>query len=359
MKPLNILPAKFIYLLAPVSFLLLASCGSYEYSGYETDGIYGDANRGYERQDQNVNQEDNKKDYYKSLFAEEAALYGDVLAEGAIFTDVDSYSSTGDFEAGDQVNVNYHGGNAPWGNDPDTYSINIINTGPYAFGMYPYWGGLYAYDPFFGPGYWGPGYYRPGFYHYGFAYHNPAFWPNPYGIGYGGWNYGYGFAVHPFIYGAGGWYNPYNFYRPRYFNDYNRNNIAYSAGRRNTTSSYGNSNATNLRNATNLNSRGRSSSYSRSIRNLRNSNDDYGITRRTVSREYNPARVNSNSPYRSSNSRSYERSTRSRGTYSQPTTTRRASSTVRSSTSTRSSGSTRSSSGGRSSSSGSNRGRGN
>ena len=30
--------------MAPVSFLMLASCGSYQYSGYENDGIYGNTN---------------------------------------------------------------------------------------------------------------------------------------------------------------------------------------------------------------------------------------------------------------------------------------------------------------------------
>ncbi|HSI71454.1 MAG TPA: hypothetical protein VK941_14550 [Gillisia sp.] len=358
--------------LAPVSFLLLASCSSYQYSGYE-DGIYGETNRttqrGNERQ-QYATQDNSSGGYYKNLFAEEAALYGDVLADDMIFTDVESYSSQGQYEAGAQVQG--YRANAPWGEDPDSYAINIYNTGFYGgwgMGMWdPFWGGgLYGLDPFYGPSiwgpFWGPGRWGPwgprwgGMHGFGFGM-GRGFWGHGWGMGFGM----YGFGGHPFFHG-GGWYNPYNHYGNRY-NSF-RQNVAYNTGRRDAASYYQNRNRSSssaVRNAATLDSRGRSTSYSRSIRNLRGSNDNYGVTRRAVSREYNRSNTNYNT---SNRSRVYDgRSTRGNNTYSRPAQTR--SNTVRSSPATRSSGTVRSSGGGgrssggtRSSGGGSSRGRGN
>lgn len=359
MKLINISSKNILYFIAPVSFLLLASCSSYQYSGYE-DGIYGETNRSYDRQNQNATQDNDRNDrsYYKNLFAEEAALYGDVLAEDAVFTDVESYSSAnGEYNPNDPKRE-YVGGNAPWGEDPDSYTINIYNNGFYGGFYNPYWGGgLYAFDPFYGPG-WGPGFYGPG---WGRGFYGPGyggFWGNSWAIGfggfYGGYGYGYGYGGHPFY--GNGWYNPYNYYGNRY-NSF-RQNVAYNAGRRDAASYYNNRNNTSsVRSAANLESRGRSSSYSRSIRNLRNSNDDYGVTRRTVSRDYQSRR---NTDYNSNTrqqSRVYDNgSSRSSNTYSRSTQTR-STGTVRSSSPVRSSsGTVRSSGGGRSSSGSSSRG---
>ncbi len=358
MELLNLLPKKLIFFIAPVSFFLLASCGSYQYSGYE-DGIYGETNRGYESQNENATQDSNSS-YYKNLFAEEAALYGEVLSESTIFTDADSYTSTGNYEADGQQS-NYAGGQAPWGNDPDTYTVNIYNHGFYGGFYNPYWGGgLYAFDPFWGPGYYTPYYYRP-FHHPGF--YGPGFWGPSWRVGFGGYYgypYGYGYGAYsPYMYGGGGWYNPYYSYGNRY--NHFRDNVVYNTGRRGELSSYNSrSNSSALRNASDLESRSRTSSYSRSIRNLRGSNDDYGITRRTVDRNYEPrrnttySRTNYPTTRRSTSSDSYSRSqvpTRNSNTVRTPTSTSRSSGTVRSSSSG-------SSSSGRSSS-GTSRGRGN
>lgn len=355
MKLLYSFSKNLLFFMAPVSFLLLASCGSYQYSGYENDGIYGEASRVNEGQDQNATQDSNGG-YYKNLFAEEAALYGDVLDDNSIFTDVESYSSTGEYEPGDNQYA-YAGGNAPWGEDPDSYSINIYNNGFNGLygGFYnPYWGGgIYAYDPFWGPGYYGSGFYGGGM------------WGSPWNIGFGGfypsYGFGYGFAAHPFFYGGGGYYNPYNFYGNR-FNHF-RQDIAYNSGRRDAVSSFRSRTGESLsRNATYSDSRGRTSSYSRSIRNLRNSDDNsYRNTGRSVTRQYN---TNRNTDYSNSNNRSRtinSRTSRSNNTYSRPARTQtRSTNTVRSSSVNRSSGTVRSSGGGgRSSSGGASRGRGN
>lgn len=360
--------------MAAMSTLLLASCGSYQYAGNSNDGIYGESGNDQilasESEIEYGTREENG-DYYKRMFEEEAALYGEVLAEGAIFTDVDAYSSTGNYDY-DNQNTNYQGGNAPWGNDPDSYAINIYDNSFYG-GFFPYGGiGYLGFDPFWGPGnFYGPygsGFYSP--YGYGFGPgfgYGPGFGFGPgfgYGPGFGfghGYGYGIGFSVHPFIYGSSYYnHNPYNYYSSRHPNF--RQNVAFSSGRRGSTNYNANRN-TNIRNASSLDNRGRSSSYSRSIRNIRNSNDEYGITRRSTSaRTYN-TRSNSDGSYSRSRSSSVNSNARrSNGSYSRSSSNTRSSSpTVRSSSNTgRSSSAGRSSSSSSSSrSSSSNRGRGN
>lgn len=346
MKYDNSIIRKISFFIASVSTLLLASCGSYQYSGIANDGIYGDSYSSYPERNQYVTQESNSS-YYKNKFAEESALYGEVLAEDAIFTDVESYSSTGEYETEGEYQPTYRDGNAPWGQDPDSYSINIINTGFYGgfgrfwgpgFGYDPFWGPGFGFDPFWGSPYWGRGFYGPGF------------WGHPYAIGYGGFypgfGFGFGYGLHPYAYGIGGFYNPYLYHGPVF-----QRNVAYNTGRRNASTSYRGANSSAVRNATMLDSRGRSSSYSRSIRNLRNSNDDYGITRRSSN-----SRVNRSDYYqrRGSNMNSSTRSSEVYSRRSAPASRNMGS--MRSSGATRSSGSVRSSGGGRSSGS---RGRGN
>ncbi len=343
--------------MAAVSSLLLTSCGSYQYAGNSNDGIYGD-NEIEEVVSSEIEygtREENS-DYYKKLFEEEAALYGEVLAEDAIFTDVDAYSSTGNYDYNNE-NTTYQGGNAPWGNAPDSYSINIYNNGFYG-GFYPYY---FGYNPWRGPSYY---LYSAVPYHYGYRYYDPYLYGFGFGYGYGyghRFGYGIGFSVHPFIYGGGGYYNPYHSYNSR--QHHFRRNVAYNYGRRGASSNRNSA----IRNASNLENRGRTSSYSRSIRNIRSSNDDYGITRRSTStRTYN-TRSNSDGTYSRSRSSSVNSTPRrSSRDYSRSSNTNsNRSSTARSSNSGRSSSAVRSSSSGRSSSSSStprstsNRGRGN
>ncbi len=341
MKLYNYISKSLYFFIAAAFTLLLSSCGSYQYTGTSSNGVYGD-NEAVAYDEREYGDREENSNYYKKLFEEEAALYGEVLADDAIFTDVDSYSSTDNYDYNDQ-NSNYQGGKAPWGNSPDSYSINIYNNGFYG-GYYPFWRrGYYAYDPFWGPNYfYGP--FAPGYYH--------PYFPR-YGIGFG-------FTIHPYFYGGGSWYNPYHHYSHR--QHYFRQNVAHNYGRRGANSYSTNRNAA-IRNAANLENRGRSSTYSRSIKNIRNSNDEYGITRRTSARTYN-TRSNSDGTYSRSRNSSRVNSTarRSSGTYSRGNTSsnRSSSSTVRSSNSGRSSSAVRSSgSSTRTPSSSSNRGRDN
>ncbi|MBT8320000.1 MAG: hypothetical protein KJP01_07715, partial [Gramella sp.] len=157
---------KLNLMFVPVVVFALASCGSYQYSGYEADGIYGESRPGiWEQQDPESNEvkPNNNNSYYKNLFAQQSEMVGEYL-ESDVFTDVEDYTSNDGYENYSEVggDVTYIGGNAPWGQDPDTYSINIINTGfrgwynPWVYGLRPGWGfgNPYFggwYDPFWDP----------------------------------------------------------------------------------------------------------------------------------------------------------------------------------------------------------------
>ena len=73
---------KAILFVAPMFLLLLASCGSYQYSGYE-DGIYGDSNQQQSTSEEPSQYANNNQDqgnsYYKNLFSEKSEFYGQML----------------------------------------------------------------------------------------------------------------------------------------------------------------------------------------------------------------------------------------------------------------------------------------
>jgi len=234
----------------------------------------------------------NSNNYYKNMFAQQSDMVGKML-QNDIFTNVEDYSSNDGYDdystaAGD---VAYIEGNAPWGNDPDTYTINIYNNSSsfgygfrggfgygYGFG-YPYYGSFYDpfYDPFFDPYFspfatrgWVIGFNNPWIYR-GFGY-------SPYGFGnpwYNHGRYGYGYPY------RGGAYN-----------------VAYNRGRRTTA---------NYRSST----RSDRSDYARSIRNIRNAQAD-GVRSRSRTRTsndgYNRDNVYSRTSRRTETSGYYDRS---------------------------------------------------
>ena len=341
----------------PIAFvgvltLLLSSCGTHNNSNYNTDGIYSSGN-GSQSEEVYSNTSNERANYYQQYFRSKAEAYSDLPEEGAIFTDIDAYSTTERLDENGNIVIeeNYHDeGYGAWGNNANEITINIFNTGGYGYGFYhrPYWYGR----PYWQGGYWGSPYYG--------SYWGMNFdWGYPYyGYGYGyGHGYGYPYYGH-------GYYNPYYYNNNGYFNG-----VSYNRGRRNTdytrTQARGRSSNVSTRN----------SSYSRSETTRRVNNNNVRANSNTRSSNSSIIRSNTtrNNNVRSNNVRSNNvrnnssntiptiQNTRSNtnrnSSYSQPT---RSSNTTRSnnmSTPTRSSGnsgSIRSSggSGGRSSSGG-------
>ncbi|MFD2518079.1 hypothetical protein [Salinimicrobium flavum] len=326
------------------ALLLLASCSSYQYAGYEDDGIYSsERTEAYTANDYEESYEDAL--YYKRLFAEKSEQFARVPEEGAIFTDIESYTSTGNFEDIEfmQQELDYQAGRAPWGNDPDEISINIYQD-PffYPYYGYPYYGYPYYagfYDPFWGPRYYGYG--HP--FRYGYGYGHYSSWGWSFGFG---WNNYYRYGYHPYY--GGHHYYPY----------YNRDRFAYNSGRRDSYRDY----SYNRSDVSARSSRIQKYSNPRNVRAVRSNADARTYQTRTTrvrssstpvrrSESYNRSRNESNIRGMDNNRTRSNNSTRVRSTRSSNNN----SSSVRSSSSnTRSS-----SSGNKTSSSRSSRGRGN
>ncbi len=183
--------------LTPVLLLLLASCGSYQYSGYN-DGIYGEAPKtvdrprtGYEKP-QNANEQREEKlkeanSYYKNMFAQQSAMLEDAMQEDVVFTDIDSYSSNSGYSEDEEMyneegTMAYNGSYAPWGQgEADDTTINIYNTG-FNYGFYSPWRrGIY--NPYFNYGYG----YGWGWNGYGSFYNRP-YWSI-------GWGWGFNYPI--------------------------------------------------------------------------------------------------------------------------------------------------------------------
>lgn len=329
------------------SLFLLASCSSYQYAGYDNDGIYSSSNQqeAYTANDYEESYEDAL--YYKNLFGQKAEEFEAVPANGAIFTDVESYSS-GQYNENmfGAEGLEYEPGRAAWGTDPDEIAINVYNNypfyGPYAFGFgHPFYGGFY--DPFFGPRYFRYGFYDPFFYGHPYAYHSWR-WNMGWGFGWDAY-YGYGHRFSP-------WF-PYGGYYRNYYPSYNRRDVAYNTGRRDTyANSYrdrqvntdsrmsriqGYSNSRNVRAAgTNLND---NRTYQTRTERVRSSSSRRADAYRSATQRRSVPAVRSGSY---ENSRPAVRSSRSSGDNS---AYRTSSSTTRSSSSGTTSSSSRSSRG--------------
>ncbi|MFD2914930.1 hypothetical protein [Psychroserpens luteus] len=231
----NYIQTKFPFFVALSLTFLLASCGSYQYVGYDNDGIYSDNEDVVYEEARTVSVQD--QSVYKDYFTEKSLQYSEIPDDGsAIFTDIDSYEGNYDDEYVEDTQAGYAG----WGQESTDVSINIYNSGWNS----PYWGDGYGY-----------GRYRPWGY-------NSFGWNNPYGYNYGwnswGWNMGFGYGWNSgYGYGYGyGWNN--NFWCPPYYrNNYSRgSSYAYNSGRRGA-------NTSNLNRNSNYSRRSSSSSLSR------------------------------------------------------------------------------------------------
>ena len=347
-----------ILLFGPLA-LLLVSCGSYEYAGYENDGIYSPDNTGNEEAYTAADYEEHEDSYeealyYKKLFGEKSEQFGEVAQEGLIFTDVENYTSTGSYDDAASLETDpfYTGGHGAWGSQADRISVNIYNDGFYSPFYHPYHNPFYSgYYPYRG---------------YGYGWND---WGWNHGFGYGGYGYGYGGYAHynPWRWNNVGWHGglAYNSYRyggyyssPYYFGDrYAYRDVTYNQGRRSSVldfdDDYNRSNSTARASRIDY-SDARSARVDRgndnSVRSNRSADDR---TYRTRTTRVESPRSERRSTYRRSNDsdsspvrvRSTRRSRSNNDTYTRSRSTSRSSGTVRSSSgSTRSSGTTRSSS---------------
>ena len=113
MQFINYLKSKLPFYVALSFTFILASCGSYQYVGYDNDGIYGSEAIVTE---QPVTS--NNSSYYKNYFAEKSQQL-EIPEEDIIFTDIDSYE--GDYN--EVEDSNYDTGNAGWGQTSDSLKL--------------------------------------------------------------------------------------------------------------------------------------------------------------------------------------------------------------------------------------------
>lgn len=203
---------KLPFIVALGLMALLTSCGSFQYAGYDNDGIYSSDNFGTDVEQQVVTAASSDSNYYKNYFAENAAEVDALKEESEVFTDIDSYEGNyNEIEQGTlEQRVDYGG----WGQN-STVTINIIDNGWYGYNDPWLWNGGFGFS--YG---WG----RPwGWNRWGYGYG----WNNWNNWGWNsGWSYGYGWNSRwcPLGYNNWGWNNGYY--------GRNSNRIAYHNGRR-------------------------------------------------------------------------------------------------------------------------------
>lgn len=218
MKLINYLFNKIPLFTALLAGLALSSCGSYQYVGQSSDGIYQTTTENVEQEPVAIPAENNN-DYYSNYFKEkalEAEMYND---SDDVFTDIDSYQGSYD-ETLEETNQN-----AGWGTSNETVVINIHDNGFYNnYGWaYNNWGwnrpwgyNRFGWNSWNSPYAWNYGWGYSGFYN--------SYWNNLY-YGHG---YGYGYAYH---------------------NGFRRRGLAYNTGRRGSyyrNSSYLNSRSSRI-----------------------------------------------------------------------------------------------------------------
>ncbi|WP_225035426.1 hypothetical protein [Winogradskyella sp. SM1960] len=327
------LTQKLPFFVALGVLTVLTSCGSFQYAGYDNDGIY--ATEDYENNTEEtvVTTSVNDSQYYKNYFAENSAEVDAIQEESEIFTDIDTYEGNYTEQVVDTLEQQpVYGG---WGQISNTVTINYIDNGWYGYNSPWMWNSGFGY----------------GYRHWGYNF-------GPYGGYYGGyygyrhyapWRYGYGY----YNYGLNNRYyrnNRYAYNTTRrgsllYNNNLNRRSNA-ALSRSNAALSRNNYSTRRLSNAVQSNSRVRSNRRTTTTSPTRTIRNSSSSTRRS-----RPATTR-----RSSNRSTTRSATSTRSTRSSATVRSRSSSTRSSGSTVRSSASSRSSSGSRSSSSSSRRG---
>ena len=278
--------------IAPLLGLLfvMMSCGSYQYVGVESDGIYGEPEmrvNPQQREDAVVEMpNENNSDYYQNYFRNKALEYDAMIENSAIFTDVDSYNSDGYVE-NDSIpaaNQNYGG----WGQNSNSVTINYIDNGWNNWGWNNWGWNYYGWNDFYYP--WNT-WNNWGWNNWNWGWNDP-FWYSPYyGNFYAGWGF-YGYYPYYSNYYRYPYSYRYPYYGYGYRDRYYSRRPSFSATRRGSyaSSSYRGSNLTR--------SSGRRSS---ATRNYSSVTSKYNTARRSSSSIINqPYRTNPSVERRSS-----------------------------------------------------------
>jgi len=318
----------------------LASCGSYQYVGVDTDGIYGGTPIPQNTETVvEVPNESNDSNYYQDYFKTKSIESENINFGDEIFTDIDAYEGP-DYDETDPLANDYQG-QPGWGQNPNNVTINYIDNGwnnwgwnggfgwgfnnwgwnnwgwNRGFGGWNNWGWNGGFG---GWNNWGwNGGFRGGFFG---GWHNP-FWGSPFiggGFNHWGFNNGWGFNR--------------GFVNNR-FNNFRGRQLAYNNSRRGsyTGNSRGRS-AINNRGSVNRQSRSNTSKYNTSRRGTVNRNSN-GTTVNRSAYSSNGTRTSSGVTRRSSVTRTPSTNSASRASSS---TSRRSSSNVYRQSTRRSSG---------------------
>ena len=115
---------------------VLTSCGSFQYAGYNNDGIYSDT---YEApvEEPVVMTSTDDSNYYKNYFSNNSADVSAAQEESEVFTDIDSYE--GNYTDIDPNGVEQQPAYGGWGQNSDVVNINYINNG-WGFNNFGYGG---------------------------------------------------------------------------------------------------------------------------------------------------------------------------------------------------------------------------
>lgn len=206
--------------LSALAATLLVACSASQ-QVYDDDGIYSSNESANATSQEETSSNGSNTQVYKNYFEKGAQELGELEGEGAIFTDIEEYSS-------EESNAIYVDGTdfesatgyGAWGDEVQDVQVTIYNNSP--IWGWNRWGGLgwnggLGWGRGFG---WGGNFWSPW---YGGAYYNPFL--------------GGGFAYYsPFYYYGN--FNRFNNFNYGYANHrYNGNRVAYSAGRRSINSS--------------------------------------------------------------------------------------------------------------------------
>ena len=115
--------------------LLITSCGAYQNDLDDTDGIYvsrSATNQFVPQEDPSMN-----SSYYRQYFQSKEGDFANLPEEGAIFTDIESYSTTERMDDDGYIIIEepqYSNGNGAWGTNTTDVTVNVFGGAGWGWG---------------------------------------------------------------------------------------------------------------------------------------------------------------------------------------------------------------------------------